>query len=225
MEPSIPHSSLVNPWSFFFFISDPVLQYNFLTEPFLESLDEILSLSGASPSGRVGFPGGPVVGNPPASAEDTGSLPGRGRSYVPQADKAHMPQLVSLRSAACALQQESSPCSTQLDKACEQQQRPSAAKINNFFLICHQMWPSVGTQYIFANWMDVMMMENTECLDGHVFYAHYFITSNLGGRIMSWYMLAPQKTMLKSERIEPRNVTLFGNRVFEGIIKLKWCYN
>ena len=137
MEPSIPHSSSGQPLIFFFFISDPVLQYNFLTETFLESLDEILSLSGASPSGRVGFPGGPVVGNPPASAEDTGSLPGLGRSYMPQADKAHMPQLVSLHSAACALQQESSPCSTQLDKACELQQRPSAAKINNFFLICH----------------------------------------------------------------------------------------
>ena len=34
-----------------------------------------------------------------------------------------------------------------------------------------------------------------------------------------------KKKMLKSEPIEPRNVTLFGNRVFEGIIKLKWHYN
>ena len=28
------------------------------------------------------FPGGPVVKNPPASAEDTGSIPGPGRSHV-----------------------------------------------------------------------------------------------------------------------------------------------
>ena len=28
------------------------------------------------------FPGGTVVKNPPASAEDTGSIPGRGRSHM-----------------------------------------------------------------------------------------------------------------------------------------------
>lgn len=81
---------------------------------------------------RVGFPGGQVVANPPANAEDTGSMPGLGGSYMLQGDKARTPQLVSLHSRACALQQESSPCSAQLDKACEQQQRPGAAKINYF---------------------------------------------------------------------------------------------
>lgn len=51
MEPSIPHSSSGQPLMFFFFFPpDPVLQYNFLTEPFLESLDEILSLWEGSPS-------------------------------------------------------------------------------------------------------------------------------------------------------------------------------
>ena len=30
------------------------------------------------------FPGGPVVKNPPCSAEDTGSTSGPGRSYMPQ---------------------------------------------------------------------------------------------------------------------------------------------
>ena len=31
-----------------------------------------------------GFPGGPVVKNPPANAGDTGSSPGRGRSHMPR---------------------------------------------------------------------------------------------------------------------------------------------
>ena len=30
------------------------------------------------------FPGGPVVKNPPASAEDMGSIPGPGRFHMPQ---------------------------------------------------------------------------------------------------------------------------------------------
>ena len=30
------------------------------------------------------FPGGPVVGNPPANAGDRGSIPGPGRSHVPR---------------------------------------------------------------------------------------------------------------------------------------------
>ena len=30
------------------------------------------------------FPGGPVVKNPPANAGDTGSIPGPGRSHIPQ---------------------------------------------------------------------------------------------------------------------------------------------
>ena len=33
-----------------------------------------------------GFPGGAVVKNPPANAEDTGSSPGPGRSYMPQSN-------------------------------------------------------------------------------------------------------------------------------------------
>ena len=31
-----------------------------------------------------GFPGGAVVKNPPANAGDTGSIPGSGRSHIPQ---------------------------------------------------------------------------------------------------------------------------------------------
>ena len=33
-----------------------------------------------------GFPGGAVVKNPPASAGDTGSSPGLGRSHMPQSN-------------------------------------------------------------------------------------------------------------------------------------------
>ena len=47
-----------------------------------------------------GFPGGPVVKNPPANAGDTGSSPGPGRSHVPQSNSACAPQLLSLRSRA-----------------------------------------------------------------------------------------------------------------------------
>ena len=42
------------------------------------------------------FPGGTVVGNPPANAGDSGSSPGPGRSHVPQSDWAREPQLLSL---------------------------------------------------------------------------------------------------------------------------------
>ena len=33
-----------------------------------------------------GFPGGSVVKNPPANAEDTGSVPDPGRSHMPQSN-------------------------------------------------------------------------------------------------------------------------------------------
>ena len=32
------------------------------------------------------FPSGPVIRNPPANAEDMGSIPGPGRSYMPQSN-------------------------------------------------------------------------------------------------------------------------------------------
>ena len=41
------------------------------------------------------FPGGAVVKNPPANAGDTGSVPGPGRSHMPQSNKARAPQLLS----------------------------------------------------------------------------------------------------------------------------------
>ena len=46
------------------------------------------------------FPGGAVIKNLPANAGDTGSSPGPGRSHMPQSNKAHVPQLLSLCSRA-----------------------------------------------------------------------------------------------------------------------------
>ena len=44
-----------------------------------------------------GFPGGAVVESLPASAGDTGSSPGLGRSHMPRSSWAREPQLLSLR--------------------------------------------------------------------------------------------------------------------------------
>ncbi|KAJ8786590.1 hypothetical protein J1605_006079, partial [Eschrichtius robustus] len=44
-----------------------------------------------------GFPGGAVVGSPPANAGDTGSHPGLGGSRMPRSSWAREPQLLSLR--------------------------------------------------------------------------------------------------------------------------------
>ena len=44
-----------------------------------------------------GFPGGAVVETLPASAGDTGSSPGLGRSHMPRSNWAREPQLLSLR--------------------------------------------------------------------------------------------------------------------------------
>ena len=89
------------------------------------------------------FPGGPVVKNLPANAEDSSSVPGLGRSQVlrnnwicaPQllslCSKAHKQQLLSLQSRAHALQQEKPPQreahTQQLERALTKQWRPSAA--------------------------------------------------------------------------------------------------
>ena len=44
----------------------------------------------------LGFPGGLVVKNLPATARDMGSIPGPGKSHKPQNNKAGAPQLLSL---------------------------------------------------------------------------------------------------------------------------------
>ena len=45
---------------------------------------------------RDDFPGGSVVKNLPASAGDTGSIPGLGRFHTPRSNQVHMPQPLSL---------------------------------------------------------------------------------------------------------------------------------
>ena len=52
----------------------------------------------------VCFPGGSVVENTPASAEDTGSIPDLGRSNIEWSNEAQEPHLRSLRSRAWELQ-------------------------------------------------------------------------------------------------------------------------
>ena len=47
-----------------------------------------------------GFPGGAVVGSPPANAGDMGSGPGPGGSHMPRSSWACAPQLLSLLSGA-----------------------------------------------------------------------------------------------------------------------------
>ena len=56
------------------------------------------------------FSGGPVDKNPPASAEDTGSIPGPGRSHMPQSNSVLVLQrLTPMQPRAHALEQEKRP--------------------------------------------------------------------------------------------------------------------
>ena len=55
-----------------------------------------------------GFLGGPVVENLPCNAEDTGSIPGLGRSYVLWSNLAQVPQLLSRRALEPMLHNERS---------------------------------------------------------------------------------------------------------------------
>ena len=64
-----------------------LIQYHSSSEP----LHMALKIS------EWGFPGGAVVENLPANAEDTGSSPGLRRSHMPRSDWAREPQLLSLR--------------------------------------------------------------------------------------------------------------------------------
>ena len=82
---------------------------------------------------KVGFPGGAVVENLPANAEDTGSSPGLGRSHMPRSNWDREPQLLSLRvwslrSATREAATVRGPCSPQLEKALAQKRRPNTAK-------------------------------------------------------------------------------------------------
>ena len=64
--------------------------------------------------------GSPSNKNPPANAGNTDLIPGPGRSHMPQGNYAHAPQLLNpnlQQWEAQAPQLESSPCSSQLEKA------------------------------------------------------------------------------------------------------------
>ena len=89
----------------------------------------------------MGFPGGAVVENLPANAEDTGSSPGLGRSHMPRSNWAREPQLLILRVwNLCSETREattvrgprnamkSGPRSPQLEKALTQKRRPNTAQ-------------------------------------------------------------------------------------------------
>ena len=95
-----------------------------------------------------------MVKNLPANARDTGSIPDPGRSHMPQATKlmrhkywAHVLQLLKSKCPwactpqqekslqwACTLQLETRPHSLWLEKALEQQQRPSTDKNKNKYI-------------------------------------------------------------------------------------------
>ena len=91
-----------------------------------------------------GFPGGAVVENLPANAENTGSSPGLGGSHMPRSNWAYEPQLLSLHVwSLCSTTREatmvrgprtamkSGPHLPQLEKALAQKRRPNTAiKIN-----------------------------------------------------------------------------------------------
>ena len=92
----------------------------------------------------LGFPGGAVVENPPASAGDTGSSPGLGRFHMPRSNWAREPQLLSLHVwSLCSATREaatvrgphtvmkSDPLLPQLEKALAQKRRPNTAKNKN----------------------------------------------------------------------------------------------
>ena len=74
-----------------------------------------------------GFPGGAVVGNPPANAGDTGSSPGPGRSHMPRSNEARAPQLLSLRSRAREPQL-LSPCATTTEARAPRARAPQQEK-------------------------------------------------------------------------------------------------
>ena len=68
-----------------------------------------------------------MIKNPAANAWDLGSIPGPGRSHMPQGNETHVPQLQSPHSATReALGGETH--TPQLEKALTRQQRPTAAK-------------------------------------------------------------------------------------------------
>ena len=77
------------------------------------------------------FPCGPLVKNPPASEEDMGLIPDLGGCHMPWDNKDCAPQLLSHTLEPVLRKEKPQQWETQalqLEKACMQQRRPSAAK-------------------------------------------------------------------------------------------------
>ena len=81
-----------------------------------------------------GFPGGSVVKTLPANAGDTGSIPGPGRSHVPQLFSPCSRTWARNKRSQCgkkpALQLESSPSSLPLEKSLCSHEDPAQPKNN-----------------------------------------------------------------------------------------------
>ena len=91
-----------------------------------------------------GFPGGPVIKNPPFNAGDTSLIPVPGRSHTPRSNEACVPQLLKPECLESMLCNNRSPgnekplhrnkeqppltVAPQLEKAWVQQRRPTTAK-------------------------------------------------------------------------------------------------
>ena len=73
------------------------LPHDLFSSTLLYSIHFSLPVTICFKNGMLGFPGGAVVENLPANAGDMGSIPGLGRSHMPQSNWAHEPQLLSLR--------------------------------------------------------------------------------------------------------------------------------
>ena len=68
-----------------------------------------------------------MVKNLPATAGDMGSIPGLGRSHMPQNSEARAPQLLSLRSRARGPQLQS-PCATATEARAPRTHAPQQEK-------------------------------------------------------------------------------------------------
>ena len=72
----------------------------------MQSQEQLTSVQVHTEDPLWDWPGGLGFKNPPANAGDTGPIPGLRRFHMPRGNWAHVPQLPSLHSTACALQQE-----------------------------------------------------------------------------------------------------------------------
>ena len=77
--------------------------------------------------GKV-FPHGQVVKNPPANAEDTGSIPGPRRSYIPEGNSAGKPQSLKPPTPRAPAPQEKPPLAAARESLHTAQQRLDTAK-------------------------------------------------------------------------------------------------